>query len=82
MRGQSVGFAAPSKVNFGHKTCAIKKEVLKWWQDPDLNRGHKDFQSSALPTELSCQARTENGIKVSVQRQAGIPPSNFRNQKN
>jgi hypothetical protein len=20
-----------------------------------LNRGHKDFQSSALPTELSCQ---------------------------
>ena len=27
----------------------------KWWQDPELNRGHKDFQSSALPTELSCQ---------------------------
>ena len=27
---------------------------LKWWQDPELNRGHKDFQSSALPTELSC----------------------------
>lgn len=23
------------------------------WRDPDLNRGHKDFQSSALPTELS-----------------------------
>jgi len=25
-------------------------------QDPDLNRGHEDFQSSALPTELSRQA--------------------------
>jgi len=31
----------------------------KWWQDPELNRGHKDFQSSALPTELSCH-RIEN----------------------
>ena len=27
---------------------------FKWWQDPESNRGHKDFQSSALPTELSC----------------------------
>jgi hypothetical protein len=33
----------------------IHKRLLKWWQDPELNRGHKDFQSSALPTELSCQ---------------------------
>ena len=23
------------------------------WRDPDLNRGHHDFQSCALPTELS-----------------------------
>jgi hypothetical protein len=30
-------------------------EGKDWWQDPELNRGHKDFQSSALPTELSCQ---------------------------
>jgi hypothetical protein len=27
--------------------------LLKWWRDPESNRGHKDFQSSALPTELS-----------------------------
>jgi hypothetical protein len=26
---------------------------LLWWQDPDLNWGHKAFQASALPTELS-----------------------------
>ena len=25
----------------------------EWWRDPDLNRGHIDFQSIALPTELS-----------------------------
>ena len=29
------------------------KNDERWWRDPELNRGHKDFQSSALPTELS-----------------------------
>ncbi len=24
-----------------------------WWLETELNRRHKDFQSSALPTELS-----------------------------
>ena len=24
-----------------------------WWRDPELNWGHTDFQSVALPTELS-----------------------------
>jgi hypothetical protein len=24
----------------------------KWWPKAELNRRHKDFQSSALPTEL------------------------------
>ena len=27
------------------------------WRDPDSNRGHHDFQSCALPTELSRQGR-------------------------
>ena len=26
----------------------------KWWPDPESNWGHGDFQSPALPTELSC----------------------------
>ena len=26
---------------------------IHWWRDPELNRGHTDFQSVALPTELS-----------------------------
>ncbi len=26
---------------------------LKWWPDSESNQGHNDFQSSALPTELS-----------------------------
>jgi putative membrane protein len=27
--------------------------VVNWWLEAELNRRHKDFQSSALPTELS-----------------------------
>ena len=30
-----------------------KSEV--WWRDPESNRGRKDFQSFALPTELPRQ---------------------------
>ena len=33
-----------------------KKEdttLLMWWAEPESNRRHLDFQSSALPTELS-----------------------------
>ena len=29
--------------------------LKKWWPDAESNCGHKDFQSSALPTELSGQ---------------------------
>src|SRR5512132_2980079 len=32
------------------------------WRDPDSNRGHHDFQSCALPTELS---RRDGLIRVS-----------------
>ena len=27
--------------------------IISWWRDPELNWGHADFQSAALPTELS-----------------------------
>ena len=27
--------------------------LAKWCLDPESNQGHEDFQSSALPTELS-----------------------------
>ncbi len=32
------------------KNNRIKEE---WWRDAELNCGHMDFQSTALPTELS-----------------------------
>ena len=27
--------------------------LFTWWLDQESNQGHEDFQSSALPTELS-----------------------------
>ena len=35
------------------KEKTLFKERVKRCQDPDLNWGHGDFQSPALPTELS-----------------------------
>ena len=37
-----------------HYTSRLYRVIIKkWCPDPDLNQGHEDFQSSALPTELS-----------------------------
>ena len=36
------------------RTYGAKKGIKKWWPDPESNWGHRDFQSLALPTELSC----------------------------
>ena len=34
-----------------------------WWRLPELNRGHVDFQSTALPTEL----KRRNGVNNYVE---------------
>jgi hypothetical protein len=49
----------PDQRNCFLKTPSLQKLGvlrIKWWRDPDLNRGHTDFQSVALPTELSRHA--------------------------
>ena len=46
IRSQSI----PGKLD---KWCNPHKyRVLERWLGPESNRGHEDFQSSALPTEL------------------------------
>ena len=37
------------------KSGAIASDFHKWCPDSELNQGHRDFQSLALPTELSGQ---------------------------
>ena len=39
---------------------------LRWWLNPGSNWGHKDFQSFALPTELSSQMAELTGIEPAV----------------
>ena len=39
-----------------------------WWRNPESNWGHKDFQSSALPTELfrRTHGKTKGKFKTKV----------------
>ena len=50
----------PSLLNLAQKIPTQHKASRdqKWWRDPELNRGHADFQSAALPTELSRHRKT------------------------
>ena len=34
------------------------------WLDPESNRGHEDFQSSALPTELSSRGEEKSTMRI------------------
>ena len=45
------------------KTACL--QAFRRWRDPDSNRGHHDFQSCALPTELS---RRDGWIRVARDR--------------
>ena len=36
---------------------SLQTQAFPRWRDPDSNRGHHDFQSCALPTELSRRGR-------------------------
>ncbi len=35
------------------KKCRAFRIIKRWCRDPESNWGHVDFQSTALPTELS-----------------------------
>ncbi len=39
--------------HFGDGGLERGRPCGRWWRDPESDRGHKDFQSSALPAELS-----------------------------
>jgi hypothetical protein len=49
--------------------------VEKWWLGAELNRRHKDFQSSALPTELPshCVVLTQFGVYCCLEQVDTVP---------
>ena len=49
----------------------IKIKELKWCPDADLNHGHADFQSAALPTELS-------GARLNIRVKPGFNNQSLR----
>ena len=57
-----LGFILERKTGFEPATPTLARlcstpellpHCLYWWRDPESNRGHMDFQSIALPSELS-----------------------------
>jgi hypothetical protein len=43
----------------GLSACQRRGPVYnKWWLLPELNWGHRDFQSPALPTELKSHPKS------------------------
>ena len=58
-------------------------QIFKWWLQRELNQRHKDFQSSALPTELWSQKkwrfRRESNSRSSAW-QADVITATPRNQ--
>ncbi len=52
-----LSYVGPKKLKL--PPCGGSLNKNDWWPDPDLNWGHTDFQSVALPTELSGHSITQ-----------------------
>ena len=50
--------------------CVTFVAEKNWWLDPGSNRGHTDFQSVALPTELSSHIATAAASGLLCPKQA------------
>ena len=57
------------------KSNLPKCKLLSWWLDQESNQGHEDFQSSALPTELS---RRSSGDRIWTCDLRVMSPTSFR----
>ena len=50
-------FVAKHSIQLSYERIATLSSKNKWWLQRELNQRHKDFQSSALPTELWSQKK-------------------------
>ena len=61
--------ATPTLARLCSTTELLPLLSKRWWRDPELNWGHADFQSAALPTELSRpDRRTTRGKMAGLTR--------------
>ena len=76
-------FCQKSPINGQRCNLLIIRRLGKWWQEPESNRRHKDFQSSALPTELSCPDMRKQCARNAMPLQDGllIPQIDVRHQQ-
>jgi hypothetical protein len=57
---------------------AIYIRRFKWCPEADLNHRHADFQSAALPTELSGHPRLSSSLPVVSDRPEDVSPGSER----
>ena len=57
LAGNPTFFVEPDSIGLDLTDIILPPFVKGKWLDPESNRGHEDFQSSALPTELSSRVR-------------------------
>ena len=50
-------FVAKHSIQLSYERIATFVFLIRWWLQRELNQRHKDFQSSALPTELWSQKK-------------------------
>ena len=50
-------FVAKHSIQLSYERICAYFCLIKWWLQRELNQRHKDFQSSALPTELWSQKK-------------------------
>ena len=55
IRTPDLWFVAKHSIQLSYERISLR--IFKWWLQRELNQRHKDFQSSALPTELWSQKK-------------------------
>ena len=66
----------PTAIEAQQKAC--ETQAFQRWRDPDSNRGHHDFQSCALPTELSRRGAESVAPRASGPTRATVPAMSRR----
>ena len=60
-------FVAKHSIQLSYERIGyVNFHFIKWWLRTESNHRHKDFQSSALPTELQSHMAVSTGIEPAI----------------